>query len=239
MHTTLFSFASSCQFHIVRFVDHTGPGFSKYFFRDRTRSFSHATHGTQRDRPDRVFQIICSDVLDMKETAHDGAKYIVTFIDAKSGYLRIDAMKRKAEVPIKWDRFHKHLNNRFPDLPVAKIRWNGAREYTSGDFKAYCDAASIEIDSGTPYTPKLNGITERKNRTIIEKVRALLAEGGGVETKYWPFAAKTAEKILNITPSKTTDEFTSPHHIVYKKPPDLTRLHPFGCIIMVHKPKEV
>ncbi len=184
--------------------------------------------------------MIASNVLGMKATAHDGSKYIVTFIDVKSGFLEIAVIKCKAEVPVRWARFHKRLCNKFPNLPVATIRCDNAKEYVSGDFKLYCEAAGIVIDSGTPYTPELNGIAERKNRTIIEKVRALLSDGRrGVDVKFWPFATKMAEYILNRSPSHTNPDFTSPYQQVFGEPPDLNKLHPFGCIVMVQKPKQV
>ncbi len=133
-------------------------------------------------------------------------------------------------------RYHKKLTNKFPILPVATIRCDNAREYVNGDFKSYCEAAGINIDPGSPYTPELNGIAEQKNRTIIEKVRALLSDGGGVVIKFWPFTAKMAEYILNRSPSKSNPEFLSPFQQVFGEPPDLSKMHPFGCIVMVHKP---
>ncbi len=91
---------------------------------------------------------------------------------------------------------------------------------------------------GNPYTPQLNGIVERKNRSIIETIRTLITDGG-VVIKFWQYAAKTAEYLLNRLPTKTNKEKKSPYEIVCKKVPDLSNLHPFGCIVMAYRNKEI
>lgn len=49
--------------------------------------------------------------------------------------------------------------------------------------------------------PEQNGVGERINRTLREKVRALLKESG-LDNRYWGEALKFAVYIRNVTPSK-------------------------------------
>jgi len=82
-------------------------------------------------------------------------------------------VKDKSEVPTVFAKFHKWLSNCFRDYPVASLQTDKAQEYIAGDMELYCEAAGIDLESGPPYTPELNGMAERKNRVILEKMRSL------------------------------------------------------------------
>lgn len=63
-------------------------------------------------------------------------------------------------------------------------------EYTYERFNKFCEDAGIEHQFAAPYSPKQNGVMERKNRTIMEVVRFLLHDKGLLK-KFWVEAAKT------------------------------------------------
>ena len=44
----------------------------------------------------------------------------------------------------------------------------------SKEFIAFCKKDRIEKETIVPYTPEHNGVAERKNRMIVEVVRAML-----------------------------------------------------------------
>jgi transposase InsO family protein len=56
------------------------------------------------------------------------------------------------------------------------VRSHNGIEYTSGKFYKFCEYAGIEHQFSTTCTPKQNGVTERKNMTIMEMSRCLLFE---------------------------------------------------------------
>jgi len=66
----------------------------------------------------------------------------------------------------------------------------------SGDFRAYLKAAGIQLDSGNAYSPELDEIAERKNRTVLEFLRTILADAG-LPLEFWPYALDAAEYVLN------------------------------------------
>ena len=47
-----------------------------------------------------------------------------------------------------------------------------------GKFAEIMKLEKIESDSGPPYTPQLNGVAERFNKTIKGKIRALMCDYG-------------------------------------------------------------
>ena len=54
-----------------------------------------------------------------------------------------------------------------------KVVWtNNAGEY-KGQFELYCKTQGIELEYTVPKTPELNGLTERMNQTILERVRSM------------------------------------------------------------------
>ena len=203
-----------------------------------TSKMTRLPHNSTRERPTRKFELIHSDILDPSMISKNGKRYILTFICGFSGYLRTYAIEKKSEVGLYFFRFHKWLTNRFPDCPTSKLRVDNAREYVMGDLQAYCDHAGIVIDSGAPYSPELNGVSERKNRTILQMSRALLQESG-LDTRFWIYSLKVSEYLINRSPTKSNAEFITPFEIVFDRKPDLSNLRVFGCIAMAHRPKEV
>ena len=89
------------------------------------------------------------------------------------------------------------------------------------------------------YTPEQNGVAERKNRYILEIIRALLIESN-IPKSFWPEAIATAVYLLNRLPTgtlnfKTSLDIFSSHNSV----PSSLHLDPkiLGCTVFVHIPK--
>ena len=51
-------------------------------------------------------------------------------------------------------------------------------EFCSKEFNEYCEANGIRGQLAASYTAQQNGVCERKNRTILNMVRSLLATRG-------------------------------------------------------------
>jgi transposase InsO family protein len=56
------------------------------------------------------------------------------------------------------------------------LRSNNGGEYTSRQFKACLVKEGIKHQLTVPYTPQQNGVSERRNRTLLEMARCLLYE---------------------------------------------------------------
>jgi transposase InsO family protein len=60
---------------------------------------------------------------------------------------------------------------------VKTLRIDHGGEYCLTEFEVFCANHDIRRQLTTAYTPQQNGVSERKNRTILNMVRSLLARG--------------------------------------------------------------
>nr|GFC81951.1 putative ribonuclease H-like domain-containing protein [Tanacetum cinerariifolium] len=61
-------------------------------------------------------------------------------------------------------------------LKVKIIRCDNETEFKNSDLYQFCGLKGIKREFSVPRTPQQNGIAERKNRTLIEAARTLLAD---------------------------------------------------------------
>ncbi|KAL2252587.1 UNVERIFIED_CONTAM: Retrovirus-related Pol polyprotein from transposon TNT 1-94 [Sesamum indicum] len=84
-----------------------------------------------------------------------------------------------------------------------------------------------------PYTPQQNGVAERMNRTLFEKVRCLLISSG-LQKSFWDEAVLTAAYLINLSPSVPLLG-KSPKTVWSGKKHDISFLRTFGCSAFVHQ----
>ncbi|CAL9021510.1 unnamed protein product, partial [Prunus brigantina] len=88
----------------------------------------------------------------------------------------------------------------------------------------------------TPFTPQQNGVSERKNRQLLEVARSLMLDMS-VPHHLWGHAVLSAAYLINRTPSRVLD-FKTPHDVFgdHVSPVSVSKLPPkvFGCVAYVH-----
>ncbi|GKC41768.1 retrovirus-related pol polyprotein from transposon TNT 1-94 [Tanacetum coccineum] len=57
---------------------------------------------------------------------------------------------------------------------VKQIRTDNGIEFRNHKLESFCDEKGISQNFSSPYTPKQNGVAERKNKTLIEAARTML-----------------------------------------------------------------
>ena len=99
-----------------------------------------------------------------------GSGYYVTFIDDATRKTWIYCIQNKSDV---FDSFKKwkalvdiETGNKLKCLTLD----NGG-EYCSKYFDRYCSEHGIHREKTVPRTPQENGVSERMNRTIMERAR--------------------------------------------------------------------
>lgn len=187
---------------------------------------------------DRPLHTIHVDTMgQFKINSFPGAyKYIIVFLDDFSRFAKIYSIKNKNEAASCLESFINTTRNLLgKNEKVCYIRTDNAREFTGGDFVDVMHKEKIESDYAPPYTPELNGTAERFNKTIQQKIRALLFDSG-LPKSMWILAAETAVNMYNRTPHKTNG-FVSPlNKLNAKISTHMNKIRRFGCLAYVKLP---
>ena len=59
---------------------------------------------------------------------------------------------------------------------IQTLRSDNEKEYTCERFQQLCDESGIEHQFTAPFTPQQNGVSERKNKSIMEMTRCIMHE---------------------------------------------------------------
>ena len=190
------------------------------------------TSETEYTRP---LELISMDVCGpMPVRSLGGAFYLATFLDHYSKFSWVVPVRRKSDVTdnvIKViERFENVTNQR-----LGAIRTDNGGEYVNDALKDYLGKKGVLPETTVPYTPQQNGAAERLNRTIMERVRAMLVDAG-LKPFLWAEAACTANYLRVVSPASGRSK--TPWELFHGCKPDVSDLRVFGCTVYVHVPKE-
>lgn len=107
----------------------------------------------------------------------------MTFIDDFTRKVWIYFLRTKDEAFrtfVEWKTMVENQSNR----KVKKLRTDNGLEFCNQEFDGFCKQEGVVRHRTCAYTPQQNGIAERMNRTIMEKVRSMLSESG-LEKRFW------------------------------------------------------
>ncbi|KAG7567097.1 Integrase catalytic core, partial [Arabidopsis thaliana x Arabidopsis arenosa] len=160
-----------------------------------------------------------------------GKQYFLSIIDDKTRKVWLYFLKTKDETFEKFCEWKELVENQV-DRKVKCLRTDNGLEFCNTRFDSYCKTHGIERHRTCTYTPQQNGVAERMNRTIMEKVRCLLNESG-LDESFWAEAAATAAYIINRSPASAIDH-NVPEELWLNKKPGYKHLKRFGSLAFVH-----
>lgn len=158
-------------------------------------------------------------------------QYFITFIDDFTRKVWVYFLHTKDEAFekfVEWSRLVENLSNK----RIKTLRTDNGLEFCNKQFDGFCESKGIQRHRTCAYTPQQNGVAERMNRTIMEKVRCMLSDSG-IPKKYWAEATHTAVILINKTPSSALN-FDIPDKKWYGKSPVFSYLRRFGCVTFIH-----
>ncbi|GJV75101.1 putative ribonuclease H-like domain-containing protein [Tanacetum coccineum] len=114
---------------------------------------------------------------------------------------------------------------------VKAIRCDNGTEFKNSKLIELCGSKGIRRDYSNARTPQQNGVAERKNRTLIEAARTMLADSM-LPTMFWTEAVSTACYVLNRV-LVTKPHNKTPYELLSGKVPNISHLKPFGCLVTI------
>lgn len=191
-------------------------------------SFSQAKHVT-KDKLDYIH----SDLWGSPNVPYSlsRSQYFISFTDDCTRKVWLYFMRFKDEAFQSFVICKKMVETQ-SERKIKRLRTDNGLEFCNKQFDGYCKEHGIVRHRACTYTPQQNGIAERLNRTIMNKVRSMLSESG-VELKFWAEAAATAVYLINRSPSSAL-EFRIPEELWTNHVSDLSNLRRFGCLAYVH-----
>ncbi|VFQ77366.1 unnamed protein product [Cuscuta campestris] len=178
------------------------------------------------ERANDLLGLIHSDVCGPISTvARGGYSYFVTFTDDLSRYGYVYLMKHKSECFDKFKDFKNEVQKQL-GKSIKTLRSDRGGEYLSLEFDDYLKEHGI-LSQLTPLgTPQLNGVSERRNRTLLDMVRSMISLTTLLES-FWGYALKTAAHTLNRVPSKAVE--STPYELWRGRKPSFSYFKIWGC----------
>ncbi|WKA00249.1 hypothetical protein VitviT2T_018628 [Vitis vinifera] len=185
-------------------------------------------------RATHKLELIHSDICGpMSTTSLSNNVYFALFIDDLSRMTWVYFLKTKSQVLFVFKSFKKMVETQ-SGQNVKVLRTDNGGEYISKEFNVFCQEAGIVHQLTAPYSPQQNGISERKNRTVMEMARCMLFEKK-LPKLLWAEAVNTSVYLLNKLPTKSVQSKT-PIEAWSGVKPSVKHLKVFGSFCYLHVP---
>ncbi|GJR06057.1 retrotransposon protein, putative, ty1-copia subclass [Tanacetum coccineum] len=178
------------------------------------------------ERATDLLGLIHTDVCGpFRHVSRKGASYFLTFTDDFSRYGYVYLLKHKHEVFETFKVFKSEVELQL-GKKIKALRSDRGGEYLSQEFKEYLGKNGIVQHVTSPYTPQQNGVSERRNRTLLYMVRSMF-NLTTLPLSFYDYALESAVRILNMVPTKKVDK--TPYEIWHGKALNLSYLKVWGC----------
>nr|GEX09607.1 hypothetical protein [Tanacetum cinerariifolium] len=108
--------------------------------------------------------------------------------------------QHKHEVIETFKVFQKEVENQLGKT-IKSLRSDRGGEYMSQEFLDHLKDHGVIAHRTPPYTPQHNGVSERRNKTLLDMVRSMTSQTT-LSRSFWDYALETAARILNMVPTK-------------------------------------
>jgi transposase InsO family protein len=169
----------------------------------------------------------------MQTMSQGGNYYFMVVVDDFSRYVWVKFLKEKSQGPTILSQLITLLENQL-EHKVGIIRLDRGGEFTTDRFVAFCDSKRIARQLTNAETPEQNGVAERMNIMLLERVRSMCIQAKTPKSM-WTEAINTCARL----PTKGRPDAT-PFQLLFNKKPFLDHLRVFGCkVYVLQKEKEL
>ena len=179
------------------------------------------------------FDLVHTDICQPLIPGYDGSRYFVTFTDDYTRVTFVKRLKKRSELYEAFKSFCRLIKTQF-NVTVKRIRSDN--EYNSNRLQKFMDKEGMLWEPTVAYNPHENGVSERVNRTLLDKIRSILADSD-LPRNLWPELLETAAYLKMRTPTRFLKNLT-PFERLFNRKPDLSHLRVIGCQAWAQIPEE-
>jgi transposase InsO family protein len=165
-------------------------------------------------------------------TSRQGRRYFITFTDDATRYTTTFLLRTKDEALAAYKSYEAWAITQQNCKAIKVLRSDRGGEFLSKAFDDHLAKAGTARKLTPHDTPQLNGVAERLNRTLLERMRALM-HTTGLPKSLWGEALRHSAWLKNRTATRSLDGKT-PFEALYGRPPDLSALRTWGIPVLVH-----
>lgn len=192
------------------------------------RPYNKSFKGIKSTRPlERIHSDVCGP-MDV-DSVHKH-KYFVTFTDDFTRYSKVYPIRAKSDVFECFKLFKEEMEKihtvKIGVFETSSLRTDGGGEYVGKEFQALLAANGIKWEPSTPDSPQQNPVSERMNRTLLDKARCMIIKAG-IPKNLWCYAVETANYLRNRVITRSTG--MSPYERLFGQKPNLNHIRTFGC----------
>nr|GFC32488.1 putative ribonuclease H-like domain-containing protein [Tanacetum cinerariifolium] len=156
--------------------------------------------------------------------------YCLVVTDDFSKFTWTFFLRSKDETSDILQKFITEIEN-LKDLKVKIIRCDNGGEFRNKEMNDFCSQNEIKKEFSNARTPQQNGVAERRNRTLIEAARTMLADAK-LPVTFWAKAVNTTCYVKNrVLVNKSQNK--TPYELFNGRTLAIGFLKPFGCHVMI------
>ncbi|CAI7885450.1 unnamed protein product [Closterium sp. NIES-54] len=181
---------------------------------------------------------VVMDVVAPLKLGASGAEYFLNIVDVYTRMTWVYVLSKKSDMAETVKTDWLLMVERQQDRLVKANHTDRGGEFISKEFSLWLKKNGIRHSLNMPYSPAMNGITERANRTITETARRLLIEAGPPDY-FWPDAVQSACVAKNRALNHVGADKWVPYVEWIGRKPKVDMLRVFGCMCMALVPKHL
>ena len=159
--------------------------------------------------------------------------YYVSFTDDYTRWTDLRLLATKDRVLKAYKDFEAWAKLHF-EIPAFKVLHSDrGGEYLGTEFSQHLRSQGTTRRLTVHDTPEYNGVSERLNRTLLERTRALL-HSSKLPKNLWGEAINHVVWLKNRTTTRALPEGKTPYEMLYDKKPNMKGLHEWGNQVWVH-----
>ena len=190
-------------------------------------SLPQASHFRAMSPLELVYMDICGPIT---PSTLGGSRYFLPIVDDFSRLMWVSMLKLKSDAMREFKCF-KALAEVEKGKRIQCLRSDKGGDFTSEEFTEFCISQGIKRHLNATYSPKQNGVVERKNRTFLSLVRSMLKEKD-LPRELWGEIVSTIVYMLNRASTRSLKGLT-PYEAWIGRKPSIEHLRVFGSVVHV------